>query len=402
MGDDATVGFHLRRHLIGLVAGGVVSWPLSVYAQTLAAPKGSGVPGPDQDRALRSPGNTVLALPADSLPQLQKKVNGATDGSTVLFMAGNYDLNGSLRGKANVTFAADGVCSLNGGMFDFSGLGGWTVRGKAPGQGFEFSASASINADNASGLSAKRWAIGNCRFLDRDTAGMTGSAVRMNNVKYGLLINNDFTNCSGNVLGCYNWDNIVLDGNRFVGCWQPVSCHLPHNNDHRWGNNLVFQRNVFLKSKRCELELGPGGTQYFNGAVFDGNFFDDHENANDPVGTVEPQGTLLPISLVGMAAQNSRVQNNFIRRGDFNRGLVCIAIEIAGSGDISNNILWNFPYAVLMYNSGWNIHDNKYYCDGTSPRLGYVQNNPGSGTVANNRDLTSPPQVPAQPARMEW
>lgn len=344
-------------------------------------------------------GNVINLTPSDGLASIQSKLNGAAVGTILKFPNSVYNLGGALRGKPGITLWSDGGTVISNGSFDFSGVQGvWTIRGASPGHGFTFNSSAYIDADNAVGASGTQpWFIGNCVFTGQPSAGMSGSAIRSAGIRLGTFINNDFINCQGNVLGCYDWDHITLDGNYFEGCGQPLSLNVPENNDPNWGNSIWFLRNVFLKTKRCAIEMGPGGQQRFSDLVFDSNFFDDFENQGG-----EQWGTLLAISMVGLASTGGRVTGNFFRRGDYNPGNVGIAIEWAGPGDISNNTIWNFAYAALLYNSDWFVHGNQYYTDSTSPDYGYQQNNAGSGTISGNVKLLSPPPVPQHPVRIEW
>jgi hypothetical protein len=105
--------------------------------------------------------------------------------------------------------------------------------------------------------------------------------------------------------------------------------------------------------------------------------------------------------LVGQAAENTTVTDNFIRRGPADAGEVAVAIEMAGTGDISNNTIVNFAFAMLTYQSGWNAHDNAVYNDGSSPYYGVGNNGNGTGTFGVLNILSDLP-VPAQPARTSW
>ncbi len=348
------------------------------------------------------PGTATRVAAGDSVATIQSKLNTVTAGNSLVFPANStftFD-GGTVHGKIGVTLWADGVVIINGapgsgsgGAFDFSGLTGWTIRGKAPGQGFTLNGTL-INASNASGFK-----VGNCQFSNIASNGFDGSAIRLGGANQGLVINNDFTNCAGNVLGMYNLDNITFDGNHFTACWQPFSVQSPTVANQSLGRNLVWRRNVFLKTQRACIEVGPAssGAEYFSGLIVDNNFFDDFDHKDGTDG-----GSMLPISLVGQAAVNTTITNNFIRRGSINAGYIAPAIEIAGSGDVSKNLLWNWAYSVLAYQSGWNVHNNTTFNDGSSPYFGYANNGSGTGTFSANTDLTSAPPVPPQPTRIVW
>ena len=310
-----------------------------------------------------------------------------------------FDFHGTtITGKSGVTLLADGPVNIvnapgagTNGAFDFSGKSDWTIRGRTPGQGFVFDRSL-INATDAG-----HWAVGDSTFNNQASNGYDGSAIRMNDASFGTVINNDFNSAGGNVLGMYNLDNITFDGNHFTNCWQPISIQEPTTSDHSLGRNIVMTRNVFLGTQRAAIEVGPSstGSEYFSGLTVNDNFFDNSNNVGGP-------GTLLAISLVGQSAENTTVTDNFIRRGPADAGEVGVAIEMTGSGVVSDNTISNFAYPALTYQSGWNVHDNAVYNDGSSPYYGFANNGSGSGTFGPETTLSNPPAVPAQPTRTSW
>ena len=180
---------------------------------------------------------------------------------------------------------------------------------------------------------------------------------------------------------------------------QPFSIQEPNNlgtsGDPTSGRNLVFIRNVFEGTKRAAIEVGPssGGYEYFNGLVVTDNFFDNFENAYaDP-------GVSLPISLVGQAARNTTITDNYIRRGPADAGDVGVAIEMTGTGEVTNNVIEDFSY-VLTYQNGWNVHDNTIYTDGSSPWYGFVNNGTGTGTFGPETIIQGNSVAPDWPARV--
>jgi len=219
----------------------------------------------------------------------------------------------------------------------------------------------------------------------------------MNGAAFGTVINNDFNNAGGNVLGMYDLDNITLDGNRFTDCWQPISIQEPTTANTSLGRNIIIQRNVFFGTERVPIEIGPAstGAEYFSGLVVDSNYIDASNNNADT-------GTLIGISLVGQAAEDTKVTNNFIRRGDADAGEVGVAIEMTGSGLVAGNTIWNMPFAVLTYQSGWDVHHNSVYNDGSSPYYGFENNGTGSGTFRDNVHHSAPPDLPPIPGRIDW
>ena len=355
----------------------------------------------DRDASPAPPGAVVTVAPGDGMATIQSKLNSVPAGGSLVFPAGTYDFGGrTVRGKSGITVYASGIVAINNGpgagtngAFDFSNLRGWVVRGRAPGQGFVFNGSL-VDATGASNFS-----VGNNVFDGQAGNGFDGSAIRLSGASFGLIINNDFNSCGGNVLGMYNWDNITCDGNHFSASYQPWSVHNPDTPTPSLGRNLVFRRNVVLGARRAAIEIGPSstGSQYFSGLVVDNNFFDDFNN--DPA---SGHGTLLPISLVGQSSVNTTVTGNFIRRGPVNAGVTCVGIEFTGSGECSNNTIWNFSYTIMTYGDGWNVHDNTIYNDGSDASFGTLNNGKGRGIFGRDNIVTSPPPVPPQPARIVW
>jgi hypothetical protein len=292
------------------------------------------------------PGKITYVLPGDSPATIQQKLNSVLPGNTLMFQAGTYDFGHvTIAGKSGITIWASGKVVINNapgagtnGAFDFSGKTDWTIGGRAPGLGFVFNSSL-INATHAYG----NWTVGNCQFQSQVTNGLDGSAIRMNGASFGTVINNDFTGVAGNVLGMFGLDNLTIDGNRFTDCWQPITIQTPAEWDPGLGRNIVIRRNVFLGTQRIAIEAGAlnlnNGSEYFSGLIVDNNYFDAFNSAQSHHSVA--------ISLVGQAAENSTVTNNFIRRGPADAGEIGVAIEMSGSGVVSGNTLWNFAYSVL-------------------------------------------------------
>src|SRR5262249_7016326 len=137
------------------------------------------------------------------------------------------------------------------------------------------------------------------------------------------------------------------------------------------GRNIKFLRNIGVGIQRAAVEIGPGGRQNFTGIATEGNWFDQFGDTG-----LDDGGSRLGISCVGMQASNTVIRNNFLRIGNLptSAGKVGVAIEIAGTGEVTGNTIINFAYPVLTYRSGWNVHDNVVYNDGTFPYVGFVNN----------------------------
>ena len=320
-----------------------------------------------------------------TLAAIQAAIN-SQNGGTIAFAEGTYP-TGRLTGKNGVWLYAKGP--VNGLSFDMTSKMNWVIRGATDAAGFRFTGAVPIKANNAR-FGTVLYNV----FLNVPSNGFDGAAVAMNGAKDMLVGNNDFTNCLGNVLGMYNMNNITFDGNHFTDCFECTSIQEPTNSDTTLGNNIVITKNVFLGTKRAAVEVGPAseGAEYFNGLVVNDNFFDDFKNAGE-------EGTLLAISLVGQASQNTTVKRNFIRRGNGSPNMTGVAIEFTGTGECSDNVVVNFDYTGLVYQSGWNVYDNGVYNDPGIPFFGWANNGQGTGTFGNVIYLETTPSTPPWPTR---
>ncbi len=116
-----------------------------------------------------------------------------------------------------------------------------------------------INADGASSC-----AVGNCVFNRQADNGLNGSAIRMSDASSMPVINNDFNGVQGTCLAQYNWDNITVDGNHFIDCFNPIS--VSQGKDRSRGRNIKLVRNVVLGMTRSGFEMtgdGEGVEGYF-------------------------------------------------------------------------------------------------------------------------------------------
>jgi hypothetical protein len=384
--------------LLALAPAMVLGETVTIAGDKLRMTDSSGSPG-----GPTPPAPVVSVSPSDSVVTIQAKLNALRPGGSLVFAPGSYAFSGTLRGKNGVTLWADGVVTIAGptaGAFDFSALSNWTVRGRRPGEGFVFRRTL-LNATGAS-----NFVVGNSIFQDIASNGLDGSAIRMSGASFGLVINNDFINTQGNVLGMYNWDNITVDGNNFTNVTQIASVHNNHNGDVNRGRNIKFLRNVGSGILRAAVEIGPGGRQSFTGIVVENNWFDQFGDTGENDG-----GSRLGISCVGMQASNTTIKNNFLRVGNLpaSAGKKGVAIEIVGTGEVTGNTIVNFAYAVLTYRSGWNVHDNVVYSDGTFPYFGFVNNGKqqdfGTGTFGPATVIKAPtpaPAIPPKPTRIAW
>ena len=373
----------------GVVLAGTAFSVLSVSNFGSQVPQAQGQPSSSQS-APATAGNAVVVAPSDTIAAIQAKVNSVPAGGTLEFPANSvFNFNShTVRGKPGITVLAKGPVIINGapgpataGAFDFGGMSSWTLRGRAPGQGFVFN-NTLVNADGS-----KQGAVGHCVFNNVASNGLNGSAIRMTGASFLLVINNDFNGCQGNVLGQYDWDNIRLDGNHFTNCWQPLS--INQGTDRTRGRNIQFIRNIVSGERRAGFETGGdvsdgGPGQHFHNLLIDNNWFVD-------LGAFVPNGAG-PLSIVARANTGTKVTNNFFRLGPINAKAYSEAIEIYGPVEVSGNLIEDFATPFAVYGSGWTIHDNNLFNCGDPP----------AGSGSNNRKLGARPTDPPQPVRIAW
>jgi hypothetical protein len=338
-------------------------------------------------------GNVVMVDPSDTIVAIQTKLNSVPAGGTLEFPANSvFNFNGrTVRGKSGITVLAKGPVTINGapgpgtaGAFDFGGKSNWTVRGKAPGQGFVFN-STLLNAD-----SSTNGAVGCCIFNNAAANDLNGSAIRMTGASSLLVINNDFFHCGGNILGQYDWDNVTVDGNHFTGQPGQVAqlASIDNGTNPSRGRNILFTRNIYQNVQRTGIETGGdddnGNGQVFTNFVIDNNWFAD---------LVFPPGDgAAPVSVVARGAKGLKVTNNYFRRGNVNPGQYTEAIETASKvnpPEISGNLIVGFASPFAIYAIGANIHDNKVF-------------NASNSIPAGNTVLVMRPADPPQPQRLNW
>jgi hypothetical protein len=338
-------------------------------------------------------GNVVMVDPSDTIVAIQTKLNSVPAGGTLAFPANSaFNFNGrTVRAKSGITILANGPVTINGapgpgtaGAFDFGGMSNWTVRGKAPGQGFVFN-STLVNAD-----SSTNGAVGCCIFNNAAANDLNGSAIRMTGASSLLVINNDFFHCGGNILGQYDWDNVTVDGNHFTGQPGQVAqlASIDNGTNPNRGRNILFTRNIYQNVQRTGIETGGdddnGNGQVFTNFVIDNNWFAD---------LVFPPGDgAAPVSVVARGAKGLKVTNNYFRRGNVNPGQYTEAIETASKvnpPEISGNLIVGFASPFAIYAIGANIHDNKVF-------------NASNSIPAGNTVLVTRPADPPQPQRLNW
>jgi hypothetical protein len=217
----------------------------------------------------------------------------------------------------------------------------------------------------------------------------------MNGASFGTVINNNFNIIRGNVLGMYNIDNVTIDGNPFTDCWQPISIQEPTNADHSLGRNIAITRNIVLGTQRAAIEAGPSssGAEYFSNLMVTDNFFDNFDNRGGA-------GTLLPIPRRPGSGEHDRRLQLHLAGARERRGRRGRRRNVRHRRGVDSTIA-NFAFAALTYQSGWSVHDNAVYNDGSSPYYGFTNDGHGSGHLGSETTLSAP-STPGQPLRISW
>jgi len=384
LNDEATKADIGRRSL--LLAGTALP-VLSVASCGLQLQQAQGQPSSGQSTPATA-GNAVAVAPSDTIAAIQAKLNSVPPGGTLEFPANSaFNFNGqTVRGKSGITVLANGPVTINGapgpgtaGAFDFGGMSSWTLRGRAPSQGFVFN-NTLVNADGS-----KQGAVGHCMFNNVASNGLNGSTIRMTDASFLLVINNDFNNCGGNVLGCFNWDNVTIDGNHFTNCWQPIS--LGQSNDTSRGRNITLVRNVLVGEIYSGFEMtgdGEGVNGYLSNLLIDNNW------VRDITGTQGTMGNTGPVSIVVRGQYRTKVTNNFFRLGSLSVPHT-EAIELNSSAEqpeVTGNLIEDFSNGITLYGVGAKVHGNRLFNTG--------------GATPNDTMLTTRPTDPPQPVRIAW
>ncbi len=320
--------------------------------------------------------NIVMVAPTDTIAAIQTKLNSVPAGGSLVLAAGTYP---GLIGRSNVTVWAAGPVTVNGN-FDFTGQSNWAIRGADQNNRITF------NGGLVAASLSNHAAIGWCVFNNQPSNGDNGSAIDFSGASFLMIVNNDFNNVLGNCLAQYNVDNLTIGGNRFVGCYGPVSINQDSN--ATMGRNVRFISNLVTGYTRTGIEVTgsdpspPNGV--FTNFLVDGNWFVDVATPG-PV----PYGTG-PVSMVARLQSGTVISNNFFRPGPNAAPNFGPAIEFdsqATAADIFGN-LYESLGAYTFYDLGGNSHGNKFWNS--------------TGNAPNDSVLTSKPADPPRPARISW
>ena len=259
------------------------------------------------------------------MPTIQEAIQAAAPGDIVIIPAGVYDVS-NLVLPPDITLQADGNATIVGNLIV---NGSNTVV-----QGFTFN-----------GGFVDLWNSQNATVRDCVFNGGQAS-VKFTDADGALITNNNFNNVTGNVLDGWGLNQSTISGNHFSNCWQCIN--LDFNNDATRGNNVVIDHNTFINTARMPIEVGPGETARTSNLVISNNWSDNSHVTN------QASDGAVAYSIISTYGDHTLIEGNYAK-GPSGPG---IGIELAGSGEIANNSIDTFEFGIIVYSSGFNVHDN--------------------------------------------
>jgi hypothetical protein len=294
---------------------------------------------------------------------IERALRHASRGSTVIVEAGRYKIS-KLAVPAGITLYAPKGASIIGNM---TAHGPGTVI-----RGFTLEAGM-IDLSNSRSVT-----VGDCTFNGGTTS------IKLDDAGDALIINNDFRQVSGGVVTGWGLDRSTISGNHFFDCGQCIN--LAFNNNRTQGRDIVIERNIFNGVARMPVEVGPIGAYTENLIVRD-NWAENFKNRGPDAG--DTMSTFVAYSLVPTNGVNTLVSGNYAIAGD--RGAGDIGIELAGSGEISDNHIEDFRYGAIVYGADFYVHGNRFLNTTEAIVLNYAKL---SGRIVHDEPtlrLTTPP-----------
>ena len=282
------------------------------------------------------------------MPTIQEAVQAAAPGDIVKIPAGVYDVS-DLVLPSDITLQADGDATLVGNLIV---NGSNTVV-----QGFTFDGGF-VDLWNSHGATVR-----DCVF----NGGQ--ASVNFSGADGALITSNDFNNVAGNVLDGWDLNQSTISGNHFTNCWQCIN--LDFNNDPTRGNDVVIDHNTFINTARMPIEVGPGETARTSNLVISNNW-SDNSHVTD-----QASDGAVAYSIISTYGDHTLIEGNYAK-GPSGPG---IGIELAGSGEISNNSIDTFEFGIIVYGSGFNVHDN---ATANTPIESVLNYSGGDGIIQNN------------------
>jgi hypothetical protein len=270
-------------------------------------------------------------------------------GDTVTIPAGVYDV-GDLSLPANVTLVAPQGATIVGNLHMSDP--NTTV------QGFTFEGGM-VDIGNSQGATVS------------DNVFNGGSAgVKFDGADNAHILNNNFNNIAGGAVDGWGLNESTISGNHFANVTQGIN--LDFNNDPTRGHDVVVDANTFVNTARMPIEVGPGGA-YTSNLVIRDNWSDNSNLTN------QASDGAVAYSIISTNGVNTLIEGNYAK-GLPGHG---IGIELAGSGEIKNNMTDTYEYGIVVYSPGFNVHDNANVNTSIAGVLNYAN---ADGTMQNNTD----------------
>jgi hypothetical protein len=250
---------------------------------------------------------------------------------------------------ANVTLVAPQGATINGNLH--------ITGANTTVQGFTFDGGM-VDIGNSSGATVQ----GN--VFNSGSAGVT-----FNGADNAHIVDNSFNNISGGAVDGWGLNTSTISGNHFSSVTQGIN--LDFNDDPSRGNDITVDHNTFANTARMPIEVGPGGA-YTSNLVISNNYSDNSNLTN------QAADGAVAYSIISTNGVNSLIEGNYAK-GLPGPG---IGIELAGSGEIKDNVTDTYQYGIVVYSPGFNVHDNA----NNSSIAGVLNYANATGTMQNNTD----------------
>jgi hypothetical protein len=270
-------------------------------------------------------------------------------GDTITIPAGVYDV-GDLSLPANVTLVASQGATIIGNLH-ISGPN-TTV------QGFTF-AGGMVDIGNSQGAT-----------VSNNVFNGGGAGVKFDGADNAHILNNDFNNIAGGAVDGWGLNQSTVSGNHFTNVAQGIN--LNFNNDPTRGHDIVVEANQFTNTARMPIEVGPGGA-YTSNLVIRDNWSDNSNLTN------QAADGAVAYSIISTNGVNTLIEGNYAK-GLTGPG---IGVEMAGPGEIKNNMMDTYEFGIVVYDPGFNVHDN---VNVNTPIAGVLNYSNAAGTMQNNTD----------------
>jgi hypothetical protein len=263
---------------------------------------------------------------------IQKAINAAPAGTTIVFKAGVYDVSRVINLKSGVSLQGEAGAKLqsNGKAGIFQGLGVHDVNIS----GFTF--------DGKNGGPSNSGAI----YLDSSTGG--GSGTPSNNIH---ITNNTFqnwTNNSGSNLWLWHTQNTYVQGNTFKNGWEAVGWSTDKGAPPM--NNLVVSNNVITGMKYIGIETAFDST--VSNVHIDYNKISNIGDMSISFVEGETGGKVMSGTVKGNQIDGANSGGTLVELGNYNGPF---------NVTVSDNVLSNHEWGMMFsHTAGMAVLNNKF------------------------------------------